>query len=98
MLRFLREFFHKDHKLEDSVKVVIMSKEKLSNDVQQLISLYEDYTHLIVGSPFNQKNLEKADVKNAKAVFILSNQYDNSGFKSDSYAVLASKVSTDIVN
>ena len=39
--------------------------------------MYEDYIHLIVGSPFNQKNLEKADVKHAKAAFILSNQYDN---------------------
>ena len=35
--------------------------------------MYEDYIHLIVGSPFNYKNLEKADVKNAEAAFILSN-------------------------
>jgi hypothetical protein len=33
LLRFLREFFHKDHNLEDTVKVVIISKEKPSNDV-----------------------------------------------------------------
>lgn len=33
LLRFLREFFHKDHDLPQNIKVVIISKEKPSNDV-----------------------------------------------------------------
>lgn len=76
LLRFLREFFHKDHDLADNMKVVIISREKPSNDVQQVIAVYEEQTFLIVGSIFQESVLDKADVKNAEAAFILSNQYD----------------------
>ena len=33
LLRFLREFFHKDHDLAENMKVVIISKDKPSHDV-----------------------------------------------------------------
>jgi len=77
LLRFLREFFHKDHEMSDTMKVVIISKEKPTADVEQVIAMFEESTHLIVGSVFNEKTLERADIKQAVAVFILSNQYDN---------------------
>jgi len=57
LLRFLREFFHKDHDLADNMKVVIISKDKPSNDVQQVISVYEEQTFLIVGSIFQENVL-----------------------------------------
>ena len=54
--------------------------------------MYEENIHLIVGNIFNEQILEKADIKNAEAAFILSNQYDNNSMKNDSFAVLASKM------
>ena len=92
LLRFLREFYHKDHELPDNMKVVIISKDKPSNDVQQVISMYEEQIHLIVGNIFNERTLEKAAIKDAEAAFILSNQYDNCSLKADSFSVLASKM------
>ncbi|CDW86696.1 cation channel family protein [Stylonychia lemnae] len=92
LLRFLTEFFHKDHDLAENMKVVIVSKDKPSNDVQQVIAMYEEQTYLIVGSIFNEQTLQKADILNAEAAFILSNQYDNHSIKADSFSVLASKM------
>lgn len=35
--------------------------------------MYEEQTFLLVGNIFNEKTLEKADIKNAEAAFIISN-------------------------
>ena len=56
------------------------------------MQVYDEQTYLIVGSLFNEATLEKADVKMAEAAFILSNQYDTSSIKADSFSVLASKM------
>jgi hypothetical protein len=49
LLRFLREFFHKDHMSTDkngnsseNIKVVVISKYKPSNEVHQVLNMYED--------------------------------------------------------
>jgi len=76
LLRFLRELFHKDHMLQDTIKVVMISTEKPSADVENVIILYEESIHLIVGSIFNEKILEKSDINNSEAIFVMANQFD----------------------
>ena len=43
LLRFLREFYHQDH-IEDGkeIKVVIISTDKVSSSVKQVIQMYEE--------------------------------------------------------
>ena len=57
--------------------------------------MYEEQTYLIVGSIFEEDTLQKADIENAEAAFILSNQYENNSIKADSYSVVASKMMSE---
>ena len=92
IFRFLREFFHKDHDIQESIKVVVIWSEQPSYDMVQSLSDFEDNLHFIVGSIFEKETLIRANVSNADAAFIISNQYDDSSMKWDTYALMATKV------
>lgn len=81
LFRFVREFFHKDHDIQESIKAVVICSEPPSYDTVQALSDFEDNLHFIVGSIFEKDTLMKADVANADAAFIISNQYDDSSMK-----------------
>ena len=92
LFRFVREFFHKDHDIQESIKVVVICSEAPSYDLVQALSDFEDNLTFIVGSIFEKDTLIRADVANADAAFIISNQYDDSSMKCDTYALMATKV------
>ncbi|CAI2370684.1 unnamed protein product [Moneuplotes crassus] len=92
LFRFVREFFHKDHDIQESIKAVIICNTAPNYDMIQALSDFEDNIHFIVGSIFEKDTLVKADVAHAKAAFIISNQYDDSSMKCDTYALMATKV------
>lgn len=81
LFRFVREFFHKDHDIQESIKAVVICSEAPSYDLIQALSDFEDNLHFIVGSIFEKDTLIRADVANAEAAFIISNQYDDSSMK-----------------
>jgi hypothetical protein len=58
----------------------------------QSLSDFEDNLHFIEGSIFEKDTLIRGDVANAEAAFIISNQYDDSSMKCDTYALMATKV------
>jgi hypothetical protein len=71
--RFLKEFFHKDHNMVDPIKVIIVMNKKPTKDIHDLIMAYEDSMHILVGNIFNETTIEKANIKNCEALFLVSN-------------------------
>ncbi len=67
-------------------------KRKPSKDIIEVLDMFEQFTHLILGNLFNDITMEDANAKHAEAAFVVSNQYDSENFKSDMFSILASNV------
>ncbi len=93
MYRFLKEMFHPDHDMNiKDCKVVVIRNETPSKDMLAIINhpVYEEAVFYIEGDFMKEQTLSDAMLKEARAVFILTNQYDDEPEKLDTYAVLAS--------
>ena len=93
--RFLKEFYHKDHdsSVYENIKAIIVMEDKPSKDLLDAIHSYENFTHILIGSIFDERILELADAKNAEDAFIISNQYaKESENVTDVFTILATKV------
>jgi len=94
---FLSEFYHSDHG-EQETHTVILHPLEPSDEMKELLEdmAYAEYVHYVKGSVMVQKDLERALLWEAGAVFVLSDQFAESRALSDIDCVLAVKCISNI--
>lgn len=94
MLKFLNEFYHLDHKEKsEDIKIVIIQPNYPDKDFQSILinPKYEENLHYIYGDIFSEQILMKANISQAKAVFLLSAHDQINNVKNDQFIILACK-------
>ena len=93
-VQFLNEFFHDDHSEESlKYKIVIIQPNFPDQDIENVLChpKYEQNLHYIIGDIFHNSTLEKAMIKEAEAIFFLTDQEHKDKIQNDLFVILASK-------
>jgi voltage-gated potassium channel Kch len=92
---FLNEFYHPNHTLKRTdakVRVLLMHHEKPSTGIKTLLEDDDegfDLLEFIEGTPTSMKDLQRAAVRQAKAVFIMVEKSSTSPLEEDTDTILA---------
>jgi hypothetical protein len=91
-LAFLQEFFHPDHG-DQQMRVVFLSPQEPTPAVEGLLSspLFVDKTQYVLGTPLSTTDLNRADIRKAAAVFILTSPFKPDVAYRDATAILIVK-------
>jgi voltage-gated potassium channel Kch len=93
LYRFLREFYHPDHKLDmKTCKVVLIGNDAPTKELYRIINnpYYESAVFYIQGDFLTEATIKNANLPKSRGVFILSDQYTEQSNNVDTYTILAS--------
>lgn len=94
--KFLKEFYHPDHNMQEDFKVVIIQEKEPCKEMLSVLTHanHQENLHFIVGNIFREKVMKMAQL-NGNKVFILNNQFSADSKKDDIFALLATKAIHD---
>jgi len=92
LMKFLLEFYHPDHELQEIIKIFIIQENHPTKEIKSILEnpKYEDFLGYMIGNIFKEGTLKLAKAESTK-VLIMNDQFVTDSKKDDTFALLASK-------